>query len=341
VYRSRGRLSPADRYTLDALWAEARGDYMRALRAAREMARAAPTSVAALLLVGWQATRVNRPAEAVAALRRLDPERPAIRSYPGYWDVLTQAHHLRGDYRAELAAAQHGGRQHPDHWSSLYNQARAVAALGHVRDVARRLDEIAGHPVDAGRTPVQGIIALSGELRVHGHPAAADAALARVLRWYDGRPAAEHESPTFRARHAEALYAAGRWEEARRRFERLAGERAGEGTPGGRGGPRAAASLDALDGRGYLGVLAARRGDAAAARGADSALAAMRTPFLLGRHTYWRARIAALLGERERAVALLREALQQGRTYVVVHTEADFAALRDIPAFQELVRPKG
>jgi len=37
-------------------------------------------------------------------------------------------------------------------------------------------------------------------------------------------------------------------------------------------------------------------------------------------------------------VTLLREALQQGRTYVLVHAEADFAPLDDLPAFQELVR---
>jgi hypothetical protein len=61
---------------------------------------------------------------------------------------------------------------------------------------------------------------------------------------------------------------------------------------------------------------------------------------MLGRHTVRRARIAALLGEHERAVAHLREALQQGRTYLLLHAEADFDALRDIPAFQELVRPK-
>jgi hypothetical protein len=64
-------------------------------------------------------------------------------------------------------------------------------------------------------------------------------------------------------------------------------------------------------------------------------------PYLRGRHTYWRARIAALLGESDRAVALLREALRQGRTYVEVHGEVDLAPLHASPAYQELMRPKG
>jgi hypothetical protein len=36
-----------------------------------------------------------------------------------------------------------------------------------------------------------------------------------------------------------------------------------------------------------------------------------------GNHNYWRACIAALLGEREQAVTLLREALAQGYFYNV------------------------
>jgi hypothetical protein len=74
-------------------------------------------------------------------------------------------------------------------------------------------------------------------------------------------------------------------------------------------------------------VLAARRGDRAAALAADSVLAAPSRPnldpnldpYADGRPTYWRARIAATLGDRERAVTLLREALQAGLMYPALH----------------------
>ena len=51
------------------------------------------------------------------------------------------------------------------------------------------------------------------------------------------------------------------------------------------------------------------------------------------------ARMAALLGERERAVNTLRN--YRGVYDIGPHREFDFESLRDYPPFQELVRPKG
>jgi len=182
--------------------------------------------------------------------------------------------------------------------------------------------------------------ALGREYDVHGQKAVAQAAFARALRWYDAQPAAEQRSAALRGRKAEVHYAAGQWDAARRIFEQLAVERVEEANPLGDLGMYGLSALGRLDYRGYLGVLAARRGDRTEALAADRALGAWPGRYLLGRHTYWRARIAALLGDGERAVALLREALKQGRTYHVIHAEADLASLRDLPAFKELVRPE-
>ena len=64
--------------------------------------------------------------------------------------------------------------------------------------------------------------------------------------------------------------------------------------------------------------------------------------FLFGRHTYWRACIATLLGEKDRAVALLKEAFGQGRSYGVdLHRDIDLEPLWDYPPFKEILRPKG
>jgi serine/threonine protein kinase len=65
-------------------------------------------------------------------------------------------------------------------------------------------------------------------------------------------------------------------------------------------------------------------------------------PFLLGKHVYWRACIASLLGEKERAVALLREFFSQGRSYRVgLHRDIALEPLWDYQPFKELLRPKG
>jgi predicted Zn-dependent protease len=124
---------------------------------------------------------------------------------------------------------------------------------------------------------------------------------------------------------ARALALAGRGEEARAVVERLAGEKP-----------------DDPNYLGHLGVLAAGRGDRAGAQRVSAQLDALTQPYLRGRHTLWRARIAAALGERERAVALLRDALQQGQGYnALFHTVVDFEPLRDYAPFRELLRPKG
>jgi tetratricopeptide (TPR) repeat protein len=264
-----------------------------------------------------------------------------MRDYPPYWEVLTQAHHQLGSYQAELDAALRGRGLHPGHVPVRYAEARALAALGRSDDATRRLDAVLDLPPDPIYTSGELMWLLGRELRAHGQESAALAMFARALGWYDARPGAEHASAAVRGRRAEALYATGRSDEARRLFEQLAAERPGEPNPGGDKGSLGLARLGEVDYQGYLGALAARRGNRAAALAADSALAVWRGRYLLGRHSYWRARIAALLGERERSIALLRQALQEGRTYLVVHAEADFFGLTDLPAFQELVSPKG
>ena len=78
----------------------------------------------------------------------------------------------------------------------------------------------------------------------------------------------------------------------------------------------------------------------------DEQLAAVDRTYLLGFHTYWRGRIAAVLGDRESAVRLLREAIAAGSPYYRgsqyrFHSVIDFESLVDYPSYQELVRPKG
>ena len=126
-----------------------------------------------------------------------------------------------------------------------------------------------------------------------------------------------------------ALYESERWDEADALFKELSAE-----------------FLTSVTYRGYVGVTAARRGDVEAANEIDAQLLSVDRPYLLGFNTYWRSRIAAVLGDREHAVSLLREALaagqrQYGGNQYWIHAVMDFESLVDYPQFQELVRPKG
>ena len=68
----------------------------------------------------------------------------------------------------------------------------------------------------------------------------------------------------------------------------------------------------------------------------------IKKPYLYGLPAYHRACIASLLGEKEAAVRLLREAVSlQGRYYGYLYLEMDLVPLRDYPPFKELIRPKG
>jgi hypothetical protein len=107
---------------------------------------------------------------------------------------------------------------------------------------------------------------------------------------------------------AEALFAAGENAEASRMIARFEAER-----------PRCVGCV------GARGVLAARAGDRAGARAAETDLAAR--PRGIG-VLLWRARIAATLGDRAAASTLVREAVARGYAYDgTTHTEPQIGAL--------------
>jgi predicted Zn-dependent protease len=152
--------------------------------------------------------------------------------------------------------------------------------------------------------------------------------LERTLAWHARRPAAEQATEFMRFERAQTYYAAGYADSARVITQDLL-----------------RAHPDSLQYAGLLGVLAAQRGDRAEAAGFDQRLSALERPLGRGQATYWRACIAALLHEDDRALDLLARSLGAGFFYQVhfltPHMEPSFARLRSNPRFQQLLRPKG
>jgi len=100
-------------------------------------------------------------------------------------------------------------------------------------------------------------------------------------------------------------------------------------------------SPDRVTIQGFLGVLAARQERRADAMGFERTLQAMSPRYLYGRHTMWRARIHAVLGDPDAAVALVQEAFAQGYPRGgVMHLYPSLRSLRDYPAYKELLTPK-
>ncbi len=308
----RPRMNERQRKTLDWQLAGLRGDRIAALEAAR--ARGG-------IDVGVEALKANRPQEAVAALTS------APDLFEWYFHVLAliEAYHGLGDYLRELEVAQRGRSLYPEGMMILDSEVRALAALGRFDEVKQRLEESLLLPPEEGMQAVHVMMNAAEELRAHGFPAASFEAADRAIRWHMSRPAEEVGSWGHRFSLARAYYLRERWDDAAALFERLALEAPSSG-----------------DAQVYLGVLAARRGDRKAALEVEKKLSGFDAPGMFGRHVYWQARIAAQLGDRERAVALLREAYARGHPFsVLLHRDMDLEPLRGDPAYEQFMEAKG
>jgi predicted Ser/Thr protein kinase/tetratricopeptide (TPR) repeat protein len=311
------RLPEMDRLAFDMLDAGVRGDHAAAHRANARNPVLAPGTLAHWGLAN-SALAVNRPQETIRISRQLDPDRAELRGWFLYWRDLTEAHHRLGAHRAELRVARQARLRFPTDPAALRLEVRALAALGRTAELEALLEEnMSVDPAPALLLRHAGV-----ELLRHGSAGAGEALLRRSIGWQLERP---REGAGYRLGLGVSYLLLGESEEAERLLSDIDdGQR------------------DPVEMSGVRGTLAARRGDAAGARQISESLAGMDARYLKGRHTYWRARIAALLGEAEEAVKLLEQSYEQGYfLWVPMHTEPDFAALRQHPAFQALVRPKG
>jgi tetratricopeptide (TPR) repeat protein len=314
--------------------------------------RLVPKSALVSYLVGREALGLNMPQQTVAAFTEEAPEGFFdVHTISGSWrfTYLTQAYHMLSNYERELEVADRAIRALPDMLTVRGSKVRALAALGRVDEINRTIDESLEISSRSGSRSGL-MVQAADELRAHGHPQAALQVATRAVDWLRSRPPAERAKESYRPALANALYSAERWDEARAIFQELSAEH--PIAAGYKGPPEAQTSRDhvseslrisrAIDYLGALGTLAARRGDRREALRISDELARIDRPFLYGRHTYWRANIAALLGEKEQAIDLLRESFAEGNSYDVhLHRDMDFEPLWDYPPFIELLKPKG
>jgi DNA-binding SARP family transcriptional activator len=337
VAAHRDELSGYARAELDILLADFQGDRIRALEAARRRSQGAvdpaPLDRAARAL--W----ANRPRETVETLKNAEWYPSAMHSAglfgieEMYWQFLAAGYHMLGDHRRELRVARRGRERFPSALGMLHLEVGALAALGRVDELYERLDEGLSLPPRQSTFPVpqgassagQLMMAAAAELRAHGYAEASHAVAHRAIGWYRSLPPEARATDAFRYDLAAAYYVAGRWDLARAMFEQLAEE-----------------EPDNINWLGFLGVLAARRGDRDEAMRMSEALVGKASPYDHGREPYWQACIAAQLGERERAMALLRQAYNDGRPFDLrLHRDVDLAPLHGYPPFEELLKPKG
>jgi tetratricopeptide (TPR) repeat protein len=211
----------------------------------------------------------------------------------------------------------------PGNLFALRYEATALVGLGRLADVNAVVEEMARMP--QGSELWWHLVEVGLDLRAHGYRKEAQALFEQGIRWIEARPAAEQRD--LRADLAGVLSFAGRYDEAWPILQRVALE-----------------NPDEMDYQASLGTIAARRGDLKEVARIDRWLAGRKGPYLNGRHTFYRVPLAAILGDRDRAVQLFRQAVEEGFGRFVeldgIHANPDFESLRDYPAFQELIRPK-
>ena len=316
------RLSPAERLLVEYMIESLARRPASALRALLELEKLAPRSWIVNYGIQQEALRLHRPSVAIEAFARLPLDDRYRRFNAWRLAVLTRALHLVGDYKREAAESRRAQEHEPGNALYAADEVRALSGLGDVAGVDKVIDRsLATPPTTAGPTIV--IERAARELRAHGRRQQSLDVANRGVEWLRTRHPTDAQDLGHQAALARMLYLAERWPEAETLFARLA-ERS-----------------DSLEYAGYLGVIAARRLDRRRAADSSERLHQWQGPDLHGRHTYWLAAIAALLGERDRAVTLLREAFGQGHGRgLQIHESPDFETLRDYAPFVELVAPR-
>jgi tetratricopeptide (TPR) repeat protein len=320
IDRQARRLSAYERSYMDWFAFHLQGKNEESFAVLLHIESIAPLDYVTNYLVGLHALYINRPRKTVETFSKLDFQIQWADFAATSWrfGVLSVAYHLLGNHQKELEVAREGQTYFPNDLYLRADEACALAALGDVEELYEVIEE--SKRIEQPRGSVGWVLFNACvELRAHGNRSEALQIAEQAVQWYE-----EHDAGNKAAR-ARALGYAERWDGSFALYRELAAE-----------------DPEDIFLKSTLGVAAARTGDQEEARRISRELEKTDQKYLFGSHTYNRACIHALLGERDVAVKLLEESFEQGcRFDIHIHRDMDLETLRDYPPFQELLKPKG
>jgi len=328
IKENRGQLSPYYCHMLDWYTAYLKGKSEEALRFIIKAEKMVPKNIVINYMHGFSALEINRPLETVKTYAKMDSVDLEIlyRRLVGTWRIgaLADALHMLAKYKQELKEVRKGQKYYPNYLRLRAYEARTLAALGKI-DAVREVIEKSLVLVSSSGTPGDVMLEAAWEFRVQGHMEAYKEIADQAVGWYQNRLRMKEVNEAMHSDFATALYTAEKWDKAQAVFAELA-----EDDP------------ENIEYKGRIGLLAARKGERDKALEIFKELESIDRPYLFGEHTYMCARIASLLGEKEEAVVLLRDAFAQGLKYgAYLHYEMDLEPIRNYKPFQELLKPKG
>jgi tetratricopeptide (TPR) repeat protein len=268
--------------------------------------------------VAWSAVSTNHPREAVAALDRINPDRGAMRLWAPYWSLLAHARHMVGDFAGEEVAAVEYEKRFPENRIPLVLMVRSAAARGDTRKVDSMLLAAEARSTDTYWSQGAAMTVAGEELAAHGRAFAANAYFNRAVNWLANQLLRAPSHRGHRYWIGSALYNSGRWPEAEPYFESLMKE-----------------FPDRQEYRQLYALTIAHAGRF------EQALVVLgpRPHYNPGTHTFFRARIAAIAGQRQEALSLLAQAASEGYTGMPwVHSTGhrDLSILSTEAGFREL-----
>ena len=320
IQSSKDSLSPAERALFDTLFALFRGDNEAALRSARTLSERWKIS-SAFFLNAHCADMANYPRESLECLAKIDPHDRVWKAWvTGNRPVSSSARHALGEYEEELREVLSLRKEYPGNLILLMGEVWPLAALGRIDDLKEAFEE--GRSLSE-RFATNLMITAARELKAHGFEEESRRILVEALRLEESRPA--NEQAEYRDSRALLFFHLGRWTEAKDLAEILAKE-----------------NPDQYFFLAIMGTASAHLGDRETALRASQQLAEDKSPPReLGRRTLARARIAAALGDRAGAMALIRKAVAEGSPYRDLHGIPEFDILWDYPPFIKFMKPKG
>jgi tetratricopeptide (TPR) repeat protein len=303
---------------------ECSDDRVAEMNAAGRMARHSPGSLYRAALHGVYA---NRPRSVIGFCRRWDPD--LSRMTRGWsramWDFCLRAFHMVEDYEGELAFIEEWKQwatSNPDWWR--HREAFALFGLGRYEDGVELIEEQLSD-LTATTYRVGLLDQAAQEADAHGHPDDAIEYWERALDSLSTLSQTDLDDAGARRDRAEILLYLGRPEEAVEILLGLVEE-----------------NPDREDDLGRLGLARAKLGERSEAEKISERLVSMARPFERGDPTYWRACIAAELGDREEAVRLLGQAIEEGwQVGYRPHRSPYLKPLRGFDPFERLVEPSG
>ena len=265
------------------------------------------------------ANRTNHPSEALRYYRRRDSTGAVVGESQFWHTAAAAAMHVLGRYADELALAREARARQPDYYFHAVAEARALIGLGRLAELEELLTGSRALPLLRAPGRLMHDIAL--ELNAHGLRDDARRMWARALAWHTAQPSGSPDEQAIRQNVALEHYYIGQYDEARQTFA-----------------SQLARFPDNRLYRAGAAYVAARTGDTALALQTVSDLRADTS----ANDTY-AARILALLGRKDEAVAALRQYLNRGGRFALGgwHTVPEFDGLRDYPPFVALVALKG